>query len=208
MHAYASGGGVRLPKKNPLAFVTNGLDVVRYEPVGFDMKEGLVVSSDPDYEPLLHGPSGSVSDFCIESCRFETNGVVTTFGWIVFSPGCGMYKRNTTGDPSFPTTYEADTNAVFVSRVPFEYSSVSGRVINVQNILATNEYMVVKTRVLTNEVGEVTSCNYSKVLGPMSVQRGRLWFPSLIFNPRPNDSKLEFDTVNNLATRNPCNWYP
>ncbi len=207
MCAYARGNGVRLPKKNPVAFVTNGLDVVRYDPVDFDLKECLVVSSDPRYNPMMHGPAGKISDFSIERFRVATNDVVTTYGWIDFAPGCGAYKRSTTGDPSFPTTYEADTNEAFATRIPFEYSSVSGEVVNVQAILGEDEYMVLRTRVMTNDVGEVTGCNYSKILGPMSIE-GRMYFTSLIFNPKQNDSNLEFDTINNLATDDPCNWYP
>ena len=208
MYAYGECEGVYLPKKAPVVLATNGLEVTRYEPIDFDMKECLVVSSEPNYDPFLHGPSGKVSDFRIERFRFVTNGVVTTCGWIDFASGCGVYKRNTTGDPSFPTTYEAETNEVLVSRIPYECSSVSGRVVNIQKILGDNEYMVLRTRVSTNGVGEVTNCNYSKILGPMSVQGGRLWFRSLIFNPRSNDPKLEFDQDNNLATDDPCNWYP
>ena len=38
------------------------------------------------------------------------------------------------------------------------------------------------------------------------------WLPprveEAVFNPRPNDPNLEFDTDNNLATSDPCNWYP
>ena len=207
MFAYG-GPGIRLPKRNPITIATNGLEVLKYAPVDFDMKECLVVSPEPNYDPFLHGPSGKDSDFRVELYRVTTNGIKTTYGWVAFAPGCGVYKRNTTGDPSFPTTYEAETNETFVSRIPYEYSSVSGRVVSVRKILEDNEYMVLRTRVSTNNVGEVTSCNYSKILGPMSVQGGRLWFRSLIFNPRPNDSKLEFDTINNLATDDPCNWYP
>ena len=208
MYAYGECEGVFLPKKAPVVLTTNGLEVTRYEPVDFDMKDCLVVSSEPNYDPFLHGPSGKDSDFRVELYRVTTNGIKTTYGWVVFAPGCGVYKRNTTGDPSFPTTYEAETNETFVSRIPYEYSSVSGRVVSVRKILEDNEYMVLRTRVSTNDLGEVTSCNYSKILGPMSIQGGRLWFRSLIFNPRPNDSKLEFDTINNLATDDPCNWYP
>ena len=206
MFAYG-GRAIRLPKRNPITISTNGLEVLRYDPVDFDMKECLVISPEPNYDPFLHGPSGKDSDFRVELYRVTTNGVRTTYGWIVFAPGCGAYKRNTTGDPSFPTTYEADTNETFVSRIPFGYSSVSGRVVNVQNILGDNEYMVFRTRVSTNEVGIITSCNYSKILGPMSIE-GRLYLTSLIFNPRPNDPKLEFDQDNNLVTDNPGNWYP
>ncbi len=206
MFAYG-GRAIRLPKRNPITIATNGLEVLKYAPVDFDMKECLVVSPEPNYDPFLHGPSGKDSDFRVEQYRVTTNGVRTTYGWIVFAPGCGAYKRNTTGDPSFPTTYEADTNETFVSRIPFEYSSVSGRVVSVQSILGDNEYMVFRTRVSTNEVGITTNCNYSKILGPMSIE-GRLYLTSLIFNPRPNDPKLEFDQDNNLVTDNPGNWYP
>ena len=171
------------------------------------MKECLAISTETNYNSFLHGPSGKVSDFCVDRFSVTTNGVVTTFGWICFAPGCGVYKRNTTGDPTFPMTYEADPNEAFVSRIPFEYSSVSGRVVNVQSILENGEYMVAKTRVSTNEVGEITSCNYSKILGPMSVD-GDLWFMAMIFNPTPNDPNLEFDRRNNLATRRICNSYP
>ena len=207
MYAYNARGGVPLPERNPVAFVTNGLDVVRYEPVDFDMKECLVVSYKPDHDDFYDCPAGKVSDFSVERFSVTTNGVETTFGWICFAPRCGVYKRNTTGDPTFPMTYEADTNEAFVSRIPFEYSIVSGRVVNVQSILRDGEYMVAKTRVTTNEVGEVTGCNYSKILGPMSIE-GRLWFRALIFNPISNDPNLEFDKRNNLATRKVCNSYP
>ena len=171
------------------------------------MKECLVVSYKPDHDDFYDCPAGKVSDFSVERFSVTTNGVETTFGWICFAPRCGVYKRNTTGDPTFPMTYEADTNEAFVSRIPFEYSIVSGRVVNVQSILRDGEYMVAKTRVTTNEVGEVTGCNYSKILGPMSIE-GRLWFRALIFNPISNDPNLEFDKRNNLATRKVCNSYP
>ena len=137
-----------------------------------------------------------------------TNGVETTYGWLDFAPGCGAYITTLPGDGHYPVIYGVETNATFLSRIPYEYSSVSGRVVSVRKILEDNEYMVLRTRVSTNAIGKVTSCNYSKILGPLSVQGGRLWFRSIIFNPRPNDPKLEFDTVNNLATDDPCNWYP
>lgn len=207
MYAYNARGGVSLPKRNPIAFVTNGLDAVRYESVDFDMKECLAVSHKPDHDDFYDGPAGKVSDFSVERFCVTTNGVETTFGWICFAPGCGVYKRDTTGDPTFPMTYEADQNEAFVSRIPFEYSSVSGRVVNVQAILRDGEYMVAKTRVATNELGEVTGCNYSKILGPMSIE-GKLWFRAMIFNPISNDPNLEFDTRNNLAIRKACNSYP
>ena len=213
MYSYGDMDGPRLSTANPSVFVTNGLEVSRYEPVDFDMKECLIVSYDPNHDDSWDGPAGKVADFHIERFCVATNGVNTTYGWIDFPPGCGAYKRNTTGDDSFPTTYEADTNAVFLSRIPFEYSTVSGRLVHEEMLLEEDEYMVLRTRVMTNEVGVVTNCNYSKILGPMTVtgpraSYNRVKFKALIFNPTPNDPNLEYDLRNNLSTRGDGSWYP
>ena len=207
MYAYGGCAMDFLPMADPTPIETNGVEVMRYKPVDFDMKDNLRLPTKANYQRRLHTPAGHVSDFHIERFYMNTNGVETQYGWIEFAPGCGAYKRHTTGDPSFPTTYEADTNEVFLTRIPFEISSVSGQVVHVQRLLDEDEYMVLRTRVETNGAGEVTSCNYSKILGPLEIW-DRIYFTSLIFNPRPNDSNLEFDTDNNLATRDPCNWYP
>ena len=36
----------------------------------------------------------------------------------------------------------------------------------------------------------------------------KLKFKTMIFNPHPNDTNLEFDQGNNLAEDNPCSRYP
>ena len=212
MYAYGENYDLYLSMKTS-AIVTNGMEVMRYAPVDFDMKESLPVSYDPNHDDSWDGPAGKVADFRIERFKVITNGVTTTYGWIEFAPGCGAYKRSTTGDDSFPTTYEADTNEVFVSRIPFECSSVSGKVVRIERILERGEYMVLRTRVATNDVGAVTSCNYSKILGPMFVSdhwypRDHVSFQSMIFNPEPNDPNLEADLRSNLATRGYGSWYP
>lgn len=169
MYAYGGCKNGYLPRKNPTVVLTNGLEVTRYDPVDFDLKECLVVSTEPDYDPILHGLSGKVSDFRIERFRVATNGVVTTYGWLDFAPGCGAYITTLPGDGYFPVIYEADTNATFLSRIPYEYSSVSGKLVYASHPLKKGECMIFKTRAVTNDVGEVVSCNYSKVYGTMSV---------------------------------------
>ena len=213
MYAYDDMDGPRLSTVNPSLFVTHGLEVARYKPVDFDMKECLIVSYNPNHDDEWDGPAGKVADFHIERFCVTTNGVKTTYGWIDFAPRCGAYKRNTTGDDSFPTTYEADINATFLSRIPFECNIVSGNVVRAQNLLEEDEYMVLRTRVMTNEFGVGTNCNYSKILGPMTLSGTRkaldkVKFKSLIFNPTPNDPNLEYDLKNNLAPRGHDSWYP
>ena len=58
--------------------------------------------------------------------------------------------------------------------------------------------MVLKTRAVTNEVGEVVNCNYSKIYGPMTIVR-EMFFDTMVFNPTPNDPNLESATRRNLA---------
>ena len=206
MYAHAPSYDTELPVSNEM-IVSNGLEIVHWTPVDLDMKDCLLLPYSENYDKYWDGPAGTVSDFHLERFSITTNEVTNFYGWMDFAPGCGAYIRKTTGDKSFPMTYEADTNETFLSRIPFEYHSVSGKVTHVKKLLADDEYMVLRTRVMMNSAGVVTNCNYSKILGPMTVQ-DELEFKTMIFNPQPNDPNLEFDQENNLARRMKCNWYP
>ncbi len=207
MYAYAPPNKYLPMKDGATVSVSNGVEITHYKPVDFDMKEDLFLPMIDDYIRGWHAPAGYISDFHLERFSITTNEVTNYYGWMDFAPGCGAYIRKTTGDKSFPMTYEADTNETFLSCIPFEYHSVSGKVMHVKKLLAEDEYMVLRTRVMTNSVGVVTNCNYSKILGPMTVHE-ELEFKTMIFNPQPNDPNLECDLENNLARRRKCNWYP
>ena len=198
MYAHRKMGGLYLSRKISSAVTNNGIETVQYKPVNFDMKEGLVVCSEPNYDPFLHGPSGKTSDFRIERFSVTSNGTTTVHGSINFAPGCGAYMAQLPGDGHYPLIYEADTNATFLSNIPFEYTVVSGKVGHISQLLTQDECLVLKTRVVTNEVGDVVSCNYSKIYGPMTVDR-EMFFDTMMFNPTPNDPNLEYDSRNNLA---------
>jgi len=198
MYAHHKSGGIYLPMKMSSAVTNNGIETVQYEPVNFDMKECLVVCSEPDYDFFVHGPTGKNSDFRIERFSVTTNNVTTVHGSIDFAPGCGAYIAQLPGDGHYPLIYEADTNATFLAHIPFEYSVVSGKLDRASQLLTQDECLVLKTRAVTNEVGDVVSCNYSKIYGPLSVARWMV-FDALIFNPTPNDINLESDSNNNLA---------
>jgi len=207
MYSYASSSDLYLPMKKATVSVTNGVEVKHYRSVDLDMKECLLLPYSENYDINYDGEAGKVSDFHVERFSVTTNGVDSFYGWIDFAPGCGAYIRKTTGDKSFPMTYEVDTSETFLPRIPFEQHSVSGRVVQAKGLLADDEYMVLRTRVMTNSVGVVTNCNYSKILGPMTAQK-KIDFTVMIFNPRPNDTNLEFDQNNNLAEDNESNRYP
>ena len=64
-------------------------------------------------------------------------------------------------------------------------------------VVAQDEYMVIRSRVKYDEKGNIISANYSKIIGPGGFA-GCANFMELVFNPRPNDTNLEFDPKQNL----------
>ena len=199
MYAYGDMEKVYLPIKNPTTFITNGVEVTRYQPVDFDLKECDLVSEETNQSEGQDVPTGKIADFHLERFTMITNGEEITYGWMEFAPGGGAYIIKKPGNGYFPVIYEANTNAVFLSRIPFEYSYTNGWLKQAsQKILDKDECMVLKTRAVTDGLGVVTNCNYSKIMGPMSILKV-LTFEALIFNPRPNDPNLEFDVKNNLS---------
>ena len=206
MYAYGDDVRAYLSMRQTIE-VTNGVEIAHYKPEDFDMRSGCVIPDNPEEKRYYSDRVGEVSDFHIERYSVTTNGVRNYYGRLEFAPGCGAYIRKTTGDPSFPTTYEADTNAMFLSQILFGDHSISGKCVNTSWLLKEDEYMVLRTRVATNSLGVVTNCNYSKILGPMWIE-GAVQFKHLVFNPRPNDPNLEFDQENNLAEDDGSNRYP
>lgn len=171
--------------------VTNDSVAVRqYPTVDFDMKRNAFL------RPLSGRggfDSGEVSDFKIIRSECVTNGVSVRSGWIEFAPGCGAYKGVKPGDGSFNGFYEADTNAVFISRIPFEQREVEDRWKDTLPILSKNEYLVIRTRAMMDDLGTITNCHYAAIIGEMRAPLERMCITSLIFNPRPNDPNLECD---------------
>ena len=65
------------------------------------------------------------------------------------------------------------------------------------DVVNCGEYMVIRSRVKCDEKGNVVSANYSKILGSMGLV-DRVGVEEAVFNPRPNDTNLEFDPKRNL----------
>ena len=69
--------------------------------------------------------------------------------------------------------------------------------------VSEDEYLILKSRIVRDQNGEIISANYGKIYGPVeyvfSLERGRGAIKFLYyFNPTPNDRNLEFDGKNNL----------
>lgn len=174
---------------------SNGVEFLKYDDAYFDLQLGAFL---PPWGGRLDHTAGKVSDFKIVRYSITTNDVTEYFGQIEFAPGCGAYKRKKTGNASFPSTYEADTNAVYLSKVPYRYYKRGGtsHFVDVMELLPCDEYMVLRTRVLTDEnTGSITNCHYSKIFGAMYLGR-KISFGGSVFNQRPNDPNLEHDISN------------
>lgn len=199
MYMYGLFLNVKLPV-TATCLVSNGVDILQYPVAEFDLKKGAVLPPYADPDDVEDGIAGEVADFSVTRHCVETNGVRTFFGTIDFAPGCGAYRCQTTGDESFPTVYSADTNAVYQTRIPYQYSHEinSGHCLPGRPVLDIDEYMVLRTRVQTNSLGVVTNCHYSKIVGGVEVDEG-LRFRATVFNPRSNDPNLEADIGVNLA---------
>lgn len=195
MYAYGEFANLSLPRKRT-SLQTNGLEIVSFPVVDVDLKKCALL---PPYGGKDDDLVGEVSDLRIFRYCVQTNGVRTFFGHLDFAPGCGAYIRKKTGDAAFPTTYGADTNVNYRTCFSYEYHFTSNQFVESKIILAEDEYMVLRTRTVINNLGEIEKCNYSKILGGMRIGRD-LIFDSLIFNPRENDRNLEAEPTSNLAT--------
>ena len=120
-------------------------------------------------------------------------------GRIEFDENCGAYIEKQTGCESFPSTHCADVRREYVSSIPItiEFCDEFHVWVYESPVIKGNEYMVIRSRVKCDEKGNFISANYSKILGPAGFA-GLINFKASVFNPRPNDTNLEFDPNRNL----------
>lgn len=92
----------------------------------------------------------------------------------------------------FKTVYEADTNAVYQTAFPFSWmqNDNGSKGYRYDFPLSGEEYLVYRTRVVTNSVGKVVSANYGVIHGPMNILK-YFCYAEGSFNPAQNDTNLE-----------------
>ena len=201
MYMYSRGMGVKSPIKNG-----------RY---GFDLQL---------FDWLPPYGKGKIADFYYVRERLdETNSVVKAkfgqsrfflfkngesgypklgdiIGRIEFEKNCGAYVEKKTGCKTFPSLYCADINKDFKSSFPISIVGNDKREVWLQesSIIGDDEYMVIKSRVKYDDKGNIVSYNYSKILGSFGLSY-KVSADEIVFNPRPNDTNLEFDPERNLS---------
>ena len=220
LHGHEKHGNVILyRKKNPQPMYAHSRENVVKSPIangryGFDLQVFDWVSP--------HG-NGKIADFYyVRERPDETNATKRTIydksgffqfrrgepgfpnvgdvvGRIEFDENCGAYIEKQTGCESFPSTHCADVRREYVSSIPITIMFCDEFRVWVceSPVINGNEYMVIRSRVKCDEQGNIISANYSKILGPAGFA-GLINFEESVFNPRPNDTNLEFDPERNL----------
>ena len=186
------------PKKKPIALYSNfGYDDIKLpvlgERIGYDMKVGDWVSP--------YG-SGSTVDFYVKYTEFRTNGVLVGRSELLFDEPNGAYRMKSPPSTSIWSHYHADIAAEFLTHFEIEVNlKEDGSFLDLKHdILEEDEYLVLRTRTVTDATGKLKSANYSKIRGPMKIFT-YFHFEQSCFNPTHNDSNLEFDDKRNLAPR-------
>ena len=155
---------------------------------GFDMEKG-------DWT-VPHG-KGEVADFILR--REESNGVYRAV--LEFEgPFNGAYKQKQESSTSFKSTYRADTNHVYAQTMDIWTKKRMGKETVRSQFVSDEEYLVIRSRSVVDADGNLKSCNYSKIYGGITAYR-YFQFMTMVFNPKKNDTNLEFDTQRNLRRR-------
>ena len=167
---------------------------------GFDLRLG-------SWLPPLG--KGEVSDFYYVRKIGEEPLEDGSVAWLEFDSGCGAYFGKQTGSKVFPSTYCANTNAVFGNRLPFMFvkNDSDDKRIDWRDIATGDEYLVLRTRVKLDSNGKVIEANYSKILGPFRFGYA-VESPCVVFNHRVNDTNLESDCRRNMLKQFNSNGYP
>jgi len=100
----------------------------------------------------------------------------------------GFYVAKMDSRSAFPYAYRADTNAVYRKYGELLFDRREERILE-QRFLADDEYLIFRTRTVTNSEGRVTSAHYGRVgenPSHMFGLRAAVWF-----NPDENDTNLE-----------------
>jgi len=107
---------------------------------------------------------------------------------------------------TFKSVYQADPHAVYRKEFAFVYNRLSGSIKENSN-LPESDYLVIRTRCVTDDNGNLISANYAKLYGPVTTSDSGIHM-EFYFNPIENDPNLEADTTKNLLNPRDLGFAP
>lgn len=183
------------PKKNPIPMYARRVEAeipVLDEPVGYDLEKGDWVA------PYGAGITPDISvKYSIRYQELQEYWKKLTFIGAADKEGFLLEELDELS--AYSSSYEAPSCG-YMAEIVFEKKRDKERIL-FEHELNTNQYIVLRSRVVIGEDGEISSANYSKIYPPVGYGSGRdknhLNF-TYYFNPVPNDRNLEYDPSKNL----------
>ena len=200
MYAYTQGMGIKSPRFNGrFGFDLRCFDWLPPHGKG-EVADFYYVRERPDETNMLvKAKWGKSSYFLFKNNEPGYPSLGATIGRIEFDENCGAYVDKQTGCESFPSAYHADPSREYLQSFPIVIRGNGGWTtwLEESGVVNSDEYMVIRSRVKCDEHGNIVSANYSKLLGPVRFCH-MAGIKESVFNPRPNDTNLEFDPSRNL----------
>ena len=122
----------------------------------------------------------------------------------------GLYRKPCFRESLYKTDYNASTDSgdyrptlEFHRKVKYRLitsgwsKGEKDEIVMSQDLFADDEFLVLRTRTTLDDNGDVSSCHYSKIIGPIQFMGGHLRF-QWFMNPTPNDTNLEEDPNHRL----------
>ena len=106
------------------------------------------------------------------------------------NPCAGYYRGVKNNFSDFPWEYEVNTNKIFSPTFDNKMVRENDKVTFCSEI-TDNEYLVFRTRTITNETGCLKSAHYGVISGPFRMGSKNIYIGDACFNPTPNDTNLE-----------------
>lgn len=106
------------------------------------------------------------------------------------NPCAGYYRGVKNKFSDFPWKHEVNTNEIFSSIFDYQMVRENDKGTFCSEI-TDNEYLVFRTRTITNETGCLKSAHYGVISGPFRMGSENIYIGDACFNPIPNDTNLE-----------------
>lgn len=157
----------------------------RHGRFGFDLKVGDWIAPDG---------KGEIADFYVVYDWVEDEKTISSSGRIEFvDKGCGAYKKKKLLCKKFPVDYSVDKEAEFVSSIPFHSYTIKETWKSDDLVpAAEDEFLVIRSRTSYDENGNMVGAHYTHIQGPIGIGY-YFGLGDVYFNPRVNDTNLEYD---------------
>lgn len=157
----------------------------RHGRYGFDLKVGDWIAPDG---------KGEIADFYVVYDWDEDEEHIFCTGRIEFvDKDCGAYRKKKLPCEKFPIEYGVDKNAKFETSLSYYgyTDKVTGKEVD-RRVAEKDEYLVIRSRTAYDEEGKLLGAHYTHIQGPIGIGY-YFGLGDVYFNPRVNDTNLEYD---------------